>query len=141
MINFLNTRYVFRHNQVMGYTEYRPNNTWVVDWQACDEKAINGLTIDARLSGLDVRDNDVRRYVRSNMIRAFDPVGDFMMRVADRWDGQTDHIAMLARCIPCDPGSRCSSWLIRRTLPSLGCRRSSCCCLHFDWLQRKRQQN
>lgn len=102
MINFLNTRYVFRHNQVMGYTEYRPNNTWVVDWQACDEKAINGLTIEARLSGLDVRDNDVRRYVRSNMIRAFDPVGDFMMRVADRWDGQTDHIAMLARCIPCD---------------------------------------
>ncbi len=102
MISFLNTRYVFRHNQVMGYTEFRPNNTWVVDWQACDEKAVNGLTIEARLAGLDVRDNDVRRYVRSNMIRPFDPVGDFLMRVADRWDGQTDHIAMLARCIPCD---------------------------------------
>jgi hypothetical protein len=102
LINFLNTRYVFRYNTVMGYTEYRPNNTWLQDWQPCDENAVNGITIEAQLANLDVRDKDVRRYVRSNKIRPYDPIGDYLTRVSDKWDGKTDHIAMLARQVPCD---------------------------------------
>jgi hypothetical protein len=31
LIDFLKTKYVFRYNEVMGYTEYRPNNTWMQD--------------------------------------------------------------------------------------------------------------
>ncbi len=102
LIAFLKSRYVFRFNTVMGYTEYRPNNTWVMDWQPCDENAINGLTLQARLADLDVRDKDVRRYVHSNMIRKCEPVVDYLMKLTNAWDGQTDHIAMLARCVPCD---------------------------------------
>ena len=102
LIHFLNTRYVFRYNTVMGYTEYRPNNTWHIDWQPCDEKAINGITVDARLANLDVRDKDVRRYVHSDKIRICDPIGDYLFNASDKWDGKTDHIAMLARCVPCD---------------------------------------
>ena len=102
MIRFLTTRYVFRFNQVLGYTEYRPNNTWVEGWQPCDENAINGMTIAARLENLDVRDKDVRRYVHSSMIRQSDPIEDYLLRARDKWDGKTDHIAMLARTVPCD---------------------------------------
>ncbi len=102
LIRFLTTRYVFRYNNVMGYTEYRPNNTWVQDWKPCDENTINGMTIEAKLANLDVRDKDVRRYVRSNMIRPSDPISDYMLACADKWDGKTDHIAMLARTVPCD---------------------------------------
>ncbi len=102
LIHFLNTRYVFRYNTVMGYTEYRPNNTWTQDWQACDENAINGITVDARLANLNARDKDVRRYVHSNKIRPCDPIGDYLYHTSGRWDGKTDHIAMLARCVPCD---------------------------------------
>lgn len=102
LINHLTTRYVFRYNTVMGYTEYRPNNTWIQDWTPCDENAINGMTLEARLANLDVRDKDVRRYVHSNMIRKSDPISDFILSVTDAWDGKTDHIAMLARCVPCD---------------------------------------
>ncbi len=29
LIAYLTTHYVFRYNTVMGYTEYRPNNTWI----------------------------------------------------------------------------------------------------------------
>ena len=101
-IRHLTTRYVFRYNTVMGYTEYRPNSTWAEDWQPCDENAINGMAIQARLANIDVRDKDVRRYVRSNMIRQSNPVDDYMQRVSKAWDGKTDHIAMLARCIHCD---------------------------------------
>ena len=102
LIRFLTTHYVYRYNTVMGYTEYRPNNTWVQDWLPCDENVINGMTLEARLAGLDVRDKDVRRYVRSNMIPECDPVADFLLRVSDKWDGKTDHIGQLARCVPCN---------------------------------------
>ena len=102
LISFLKTRYVFRYNTVMGYTEYRPNNTWVQDWQPCDENAINGITLQARLSNLDVRDKDVRRYVHSDMIRKSDPIEDYLIKVSKAWDGKTDHIAMLARQVSCD---------------------------------------
>ena len=101
LIDFLKTRYVFRYNEVMGYTEYRPNNTWMQDWAPCDENVINGMTIEARLSNLDAKDKDVRRYVHSNMIRKIDPIGDFLVNCYNKWDGKTDHIAMLARCVPC----------------------------------------
>ena len=102
LINFLNTRYVFRKNTVMGYTEYRPNNTWVRDWAPCDESAIYGIAIEARLADLDVREKDVRRYVHSSRIPTCDPIDRYLMSVVDKWDGKTDHIAMLARCVPCD---------------------------------------
>ena len=101
LIEFLKTRYVFRYNEVMGYTEYRPNNTWMQDWAPCDENVINGMTIEARLANLDAKDKDVRRYVHSNMIRRIDPIGDFLSNCYNKWDGKTDHIAMLARCVPC----------------------------------------
>ena len=102
LIRFLTTRYVFRYNTVMGYTEFRPNDTWVQDWGPCDENAINGMTLQARLANIDAKDKDVRRYVHSDMIRRSDPIGDYLVKVSDRWDGHTDHIAMLARCVPCD---------------------------------------
>lgn len=102
LIQFLTTRYVFRYNTVMGYTEYRPNNTWIQDWQPCDEAVINGMAIEARLANLDVRDKDVRRYVHSNLIRQSNPVEDYLLKVSNTWDGKTDHIAMLARTVPCD---------------------------------------
>ena len=101
LIEFLTTRYVFRYNTVMGYTEYRPNNTWVQNWEECNENVINGMTIEARLANLEARDKDVRRYVRSSMIRRSDPIVDYLAKVSDKWDGKTDHIAMLARCVPC----------------------------------------
>ena len=102
LIEFLNTRYVFRYNEVMGYTEYRPNTTWLQDWAPCDENVINGMTIEARLNNLDARDKDIRRFVHSNMIRKVDPINEYMSNCYDKWNGKTDHIAMLARCVPCN---------------------------------------
>ena len=102
LINFLTTRYVFRYNTVLGFTEYRPNNTWMQDWKACDENVINGMSIEARLANIDVRDKDVRRYVRSNIIKPCDPLEDYFWKIRDAWDGKTDHIALLARTIQCD---------------------------------------
>lgn len=102
LIHFLTTRYVFRYNKVMGYVEYRPNNTWIHQWAPCDENAVNGLTIEARLANYDVRDKDVRRYVHSNLVRTVNPIDDFLWHVHNKWDGKTDHIALLARRVKCE---------------------------------------
>ena len=105
LIQYLKSRYVFRYNTVMGYTEYRPNNTWIQDWQPVDERTINGFTTDARLAGMDVWDKDVSRFVKSDKIRPFDPVEDYLWRVHTLWDGQ-DHIGRLAATVP----TNCENW-------------------------------
>lgn len=61
----------------------------VARWQ---QFLCNSLTMVARLSGLDAWDKDVRRYVQSNLIPAFNPVSHFLSQARRSWDGQTDHI-------------------------------------------------
>ena len=100
LIDFLTTRYVFRNNVVMGYVEYRPNNTWVTEWKACDEEVVNGMTIEARLADIDARDKDVRRYVHSDRVQRYDPIQDYLWAVHGQWDGRTDHIGRVARLVP-----------------------------------------
>ena len=99
LVDFLTTRWQFRFNTMMGYTEYRPNNTSSVVWQPVDARNLRGLTMEVRLAGIDARDNDVRRYVQSNLIRPYNPIGDYLWNVHGKWDGK-DHIRQLARTVP-----------------------------------------
>lgn len=99
LIDFLNQRYQFRYNTIMGYTEYKDNNYPYMDWQPVDDRALKGLTMKVRLGGIDAHDNDVRRYVQSDMIHAYNPIGDYLWEQYDKWDGK-DHIRKLARTVP-----------------------------------------
>jgi hypothetical protein len=99
LVDFLTTRFQFRFNTMMGYTEYRPNNTYYIEWQPVDDRALKGLTMEVRLGGINARDNDVRRYVQSNMIRQYNPIGDYLWEQYGKWDGK-DHIRQLARTVP-----------------------------------------
>ena len=99
LMDFLNVHYQFRYNSIMGYTEYKDNDYKYMDWTAVDDRALKGMTMKVRLSGIDARDNDVRRYVQSNMIRLYDPISDYLWDKYDKWDGK-DHIRKLARTVP-----------------------------------------
>ena len=99
LMDFLNVHYQFRHNSIMGYTEYKDNNYHYMDWTPVDDRTLKGMTMKVRLSGIDARDNDVRRYVQSNMIRLYDPISDYLWDKYDKWDGK-DHIRKLARTVP-----------------------------------------
>jgi hypothetical protein len=103
LIHFLERRYVFRYNEVMKYTEYRPNNTWVSDYQPVDARVQNRLAIEARLEGVNAWDKDVKRYVESDYVKTYSPIEDFLWRCHGRWDGR-DRIRELARTVPtCNP--------------------------------------
>ena len=101
LIDYLTTRYAFRFNTVMGYTEYRPNHTAYTPWQPVDDRVLKAMTTESRLAGHDVWDKDVARYVQSDLIWEYDPVEAFLAPLYDKWDGN-DHIGRLARTVPCD---------------------------------------
>ena len=99
LMDFLNASYQFRYNSIMGYTEYKDNGYHYMDWMPVDDRALKGMTMKVRLAGIDARDNDVRRYVQSDMIRLYDPISDYLWDQYDKWDGK-DHIRKLARTVP-----------------------------------------
>lgn len=99
LMDFLNAHYQLRYNTMMGYTEYKDNDYRYMDWMPLDSRTLKGMTMKVRLNGIDARDNDVRRYVQSNMIRPYNPVGDYLWEQYYKWDGK-DHIRKLARTVP-----------------------------------------
>jgi len=102
LIDFLNARFEFRYNSVMGYTEYHTRNSDRQEpWTAADSRAVNSMTMTARIAGMNAWDKDVRRYVESTMITPFNPIGDFLGRARQAWDGTTDHIGRLMQRVPC----------------------------------------
>lgn len=101
LILFLQKDYRFRFNSVMGYTEYSRNNGYDTGWLPVDERMQNRLAVEARLAGLDVWDKDVTRYLKSGIIREYNPIHEYLWRVKGSWDGK-DHIGKLAACVPTD---------------------------------------
>ena len=101
LIKLLEKNYVFRMNQVMGYVEYRSKAEPYYPWQPVDERVQNTLAMKARLAGLNVWDKDINRYVKSNMIRNYNPIEEYLWEVRDKWDGR-DHIGTLAATVPTD---------------------------------------
>ena len=64
LMDYLNSRYVFRYNSIMGYTEYKDLSRKYMEWEPVDDRVMKGMTMKVRLAGIDARDNDIRRYVR-----------------------------------------------------------------------------
>ena len=99
IIRRLEQRYLFRHNTIMGFTEYRRNSSRHSPWQPVTERVINDLTIDLQLSGIQAWDRDVKRYVESNRVPDYNIIEEYLWGLKEKWDGQ-DHIRALARTIP-----------------------------------------
>ena len=99
LIKFLDKNYRFRFNSVMGYTEYSRKTAHAIGWLPVDERMQNRMSMEARLAGLNVWDKDVNRYIKSGLIREYNPVHEYLWRVRGTWDGK-DHIGRLASCVP-----------------------------------------
>ena len=110
IIRRMESRYVFRRNTIMGWTEYRPNHTWVTPWRPVTKQVVNTFVTDLQLSGLEnAWDRDVRRYIESTHIRDFDPVEEYLFNQACNWDGR-DHIRALAATVPTENPSQWAEW-------------------------------
>ena len=99
MKNYLEGHYQFRYNTVMKYTEFRPNNSWVGDFQPVDNRVTKRMTIDVQLADIHVTINDVRNFLGSSLIPSYSPIETFLYDCAGKWDGK-DRIRALARTVP-----------------------------------------
>ena len=107
LLNYLERKYEMRFNTALGCTETRKagsNEPFV----AVDERMRNTIAIKARLDGIDAWDKDIRRYMESDFVKAFNPVDIFLEGLRGRWDGK-NHIEALADCVPND-NTRWAEW-------------------------------
>lgn len=97
---FMERRYEFRYNQLMGDLEYRRRDSIHFYFHVMDQRARNSVAIDALQEGLRVWDRDVNRYLTSNRVPLYNPVEEYLCNVG-RWDGK-DRIRALAGLVPCN---------------------------------------
>lgn len=97
---FMERRYEFRYNQLIGDLEYRQRDSIHFYFHVMDQRARSSVAMDALLEGLRVWDRDVNRYLTSNRVPLYNPVEEYLCNVG-RWDGK-DRIRALADLVPCN---------------------------------------
>ena len=100
MMDFLNSKYEFRYNTVMKYTEYMEKEGWQV-FRPVDPRTQKQMTLDVQLQNIRVSIKDVRNFLESNYIRNYFPIDDYLFKCRGKWDGK-DYIRSLARTVPTD---------------------------------------
>ena len=98
--DFMDRRYEFRFNQLLGDLEYRQRDSIHFYFQVMDRRAHNSVAMDALLEGIRVWDRDVNRYLTSNRVPMYNPVEEYLCDTG-RWDGK-DRIRALADLVPCN---------------------------------------
>ena len=83
-----------------GTPEYRMNAVGY-GFQPLDQAARNTMAIKALKAGVDSWDKDLSRYIDSNLIPRYYPMGDFLHHLP-RWDGKHDYVGELARRVKTD---------------------------------------
>ena len=107
LLNYLERKYEMRYNTALGCTEIRKAGS-DESFVPADERMRNTIAIKARLDGIDAWDKDIRRYMESDFVKAFNPVDIFLEGLRGRWNGK-NHIEMLADCVPND-NARWAEW-------------------------------
>lgn len=100
MMAYLNSRFEFRYNTVMKYTEYLDKEGWQI-FRPVDPRVQKQMTLDVQLQDIRVSIKDVRNFLESNYIRNYFPVDDYLYKCRGKWDGK-DYIRGLARTVPTD---------------------------------------
>lgn len=97
---FMNRRYEFRYNTVLGDLEYRRRDSLHCGFKPADQRARSSVVLSALKEGLSVWDRDVSRFLSSDYVPFYNPVEEYLYETG-RWDGK-DRIRALAGLVPCD---------------------------------------
>ena len=97
---FLREHYELRKNVMRGVAEYRQRSGLGFSFQDLTEEARNSMTMRALEQGIRCWDKDIRRFVNSDDIELYDPIGDWLEHLP-RWDGK-DRVTPLAQRVKTD---------------------------------------
>ena len=90
---FLAQRFEFRYNQLTGVTEYRPKDVTGTRFFPIDERNMNGMIVDARLTGIACWNSMIPTFVLSDKVESYHPFRLYMNELP-KWDG-TDRVTPL----------------------------------------------
>ena len=94
---FLMQNYEMRKNVMKGIAEFRERDAFGFGFRDLTEEARNSITMKALRQGIRCWDKDIRRFVNSEDIRPYSPLGDFLEHLP-QWDGR-DRVKPLAQRI------------------------------------------
>lgn len=97
---FMQRRYQLRRNTIKGIVEYRELKSFYFDFRPLTKQVLNGMTLNAIGEGIAAWDADIRRYVESDRVYAYNPIEEYLLALPG-WDGK-DHIRELAARVKCD---------------------------------------
>ncbi len=96
---FMNRRYEFRFNTVLGELEFRQRDSIHFHFRPADQRVRSSIAMNALKEGIRAWDRDVARYLSSDYIPLYNPVEEYLNDTG-RWDGK-DRIRALADLVPC----------------------------------------
>jgi hypothetical protein len=97
---FMRRRYQLRRNTIKGMVEYRELKSFFFDFRPLNKQVLNGMTLNATGEGIAAWDADIRRYVESDRVYAYNPIEEYLLALPG-WDGK-DHIRQLADRVKCN---------------------------------------
>ncbi|NDV81653.1 BT4734/BF3469 family protein [Bacteroides sp. 51] len=97
---FMQRRYQLRRNTIKGIVEYREIKSFYFDFRPLTKQVMNGITLNAISEGINAWDADIRRYVDSNRVLAYNPIEEYLLDLP-AWDGK-DRIRQLAGRVTCN---------------------------------------
>ena len=95
---YLFRTYHFRKNDMTDTVEYQVHSRFLFGWMPFDSTAVRTAVIFAREAGLTCGEGDIDRIVRSQLVRVWNPVDDFLGGLP-RWDGR-DRLGEMAARVP-----------------------------------------
>lgn len=98
---YMRDRYALRLNTLTGKVEFDDRISNGLGFRKIDDRRLNTMVIDARLSGIDVNDRDMKRYIHSMDVPEFNPVDNYLDRINGKWDGK-DRLTELGNRINTD---------------------------------------
>lgn len=98
---YMKDRYVLRLNTLSDKVEYDDRISTGLGFRKIDDRRLNTMVMDAQLSGIDVSDRDMKRYIHSMDVPEYNPVDNYLDRVNGTWDGK-DRLTELANRIKTD---------------------------------------
>ena len=97
---FMNRRYEFRWNTVLGELEFRQRDSIHFHFRPADQRVRSSIGQNAPKEGISVWDRDVARYLNSDAIPLYNPIEEYLNSTG-HWDGK-DRIRALADLVPCN---------------------------------------
>lgn len=100
IVQFLNTNYQFRFNQLNGKVEFVNLKSAPTEWRDLTDPAINSIILKARMEQISKNSPKemIMEYVNSEDVARYDPINEYLNQLP-KWDGQ-NHVARLFGRIP-----------------------------------------